>query len=291
MDFLAGLMADFIFFIGGMTQSFWQNLTLLNFAPIQIAIDIILVSVLFYFIFVLLKGSRAVNILIGLSIIGLVFLVSKAFNLVALGWILERFFTVLLVAIPIIFQQELRMGLEKLGHTKLFGNFKAGHIDKVISEIMESCEILAKEKTGALIVFQHLTPLKEYVDTGVMLNANVSKELLLTTFKKNTPLHDGAVIIEKDKILAASCILPHTYKNHSSEMGTRHKAALGLSENTDASVIVVSEERGSISWARKGQIDKNISLEQLQEKLKAALKSDKKNKTGNENKKIENRYI
>jgi diadenylate cyclase len=276
MDIIARWIADFIFFVGGITQSFWENLTLLNFAPIQIAIDIILVSILFYFIFLLLKGSRAVNILIGLSIIGLVFLISQAFNLVALGWLLERFFTVLLVAIPIIFQQELRMGLEKLGHTKLFSNFKSGHIDRIISGIVEACEVMAKEKTGALIVFQHQTPLKEYVDTGVELDAKVSKELLLTTFKKNTPLHDGAVIIDKDRVLAASCILPHTYKNQSSEMGTRHKAALGLSENTDASVIVISEERGAISWARKGQIDKNISLEQLQEKLKTVLKPNKK---------------
>lgn len=276
MEFLSKWIAQFIFFIGTQAQAFWENLILLNFSPTQIILDILLVAVIFYFIFSLLKGSRAVHILIGLSILALAYIISSALQLVAMGWLLERFFTVVLVAIPIIFQQELRMALEKLGHTKLFLNQKAQEIDRMINSIVEASENLARNKTGALIVFQHKVPLKEYIDTGVNLDARVSKELLMSTFNKNSPLHDGAVIIDNEKILAASCILPHSYKKQASGMGTRHKAALGLAENTDASVIVISEEKGSISFAKKGDMEREISLSRLHERLNENLKPIKR---------------
>lgn len=278
MDILSRSVADFILFIGQQTQLFWGNLVLLNFSWQQIAIDIILVSVIFYFIFSLLRGSRAVHILIGLSIIAVFFVLSKALQLVALGWLLDRFFTVVLVAIPIIFQKELRMGLERLGHTKLFMNQQKRRIDRMIASIVEACDAMAKEKTGALIVIQHTIPLKEYVDTGVEMEAKVSRELLLSIFKPKSPLHDGAVIITNERIAAASCILPHSFEHTANGMGTRHKAALGLSENTDASIIVISEERGSIAFAKAGKMERGIDATQLNSLLNNVLQPAKKKK-------------
>lgn len=278
MEVLSRPVANFILFIGEQTQIFWGNLVLLNFSWQQIAIDIILVAVIFYLIFSLLQGSRAVHVLIGLSIIAVFYFLSKALQLVALSWLLDRFMTVVLVAIPIIFQKELRIGLERLGHTKLFLNQRKRRIDRMINSIVDACDVMAKEKTGALIVIQHTVPLKEYVDTGVELGAKVSKELLLSIFKPKSPLHDGAVIIANERILGASCILPHSFENIASGMGTRHKAALGLSETTDASVVVVSEERGTIAFSKNGKMDRNLDATQLQSALTKALQPPKKKK-------------
>ena len=278
MEFLSRPVASFILFIGQQTQIFWGNLVLLNFSWQQIAIDIILVSVIFYFILSLLKGSRAVHVLIGLTIISAFFVLSKVLGLVALGWLLDRFFTVVLVAIPIIFQRELRMGLERLGHTKLFMNQQKRRIDRMIVNIVDACDTMAKEKTGALIVIQHTIPLKEYVDTGIEMGAKISKELLLSIFKPKAPLHDGAIIIAHERIQAASCILPHSFEHSAGRMGTRHKAALGLSETTDASVIVVSEERGTIAFAKNGKMERGIDAAQLNAFLNNALQPAKKKK-------------
>lgn len=278
MDALSRSVANIILFIAQQTQIFWGNLVLLNFSWQQIAIDIILVSVIFYFIFSLLKGSRAVHILIGLTIIAAFFVLSKALQLVALGWLLDRFFTVVLVAIPIIFQKELRMGLERLGHTKLFENQQKRRIDRMISSIVDACDAMAKEKTGALIVIQHTVPLKEFIDTGVEMGSKISSELLLSIFNSKSPLHDGAVIIAHERIAASSCILPHSFERTASGMGTRHKAALGLSESTDASVIVVSEERGTIAFAKGGKMERGIDAAQLNAFLNNALQPAKKKK-------------
>lgn len=266
-------IAEFIFFLGTQTQNFWGNLVLLNFSLPQILLDITLVAIIFYSIFVLLRGSRAVHVLIGLGIILLFYFLSKALQLVALGWLMDRFLTVTLVAIPVIFQQELRMGLERLGQTKIFQNQQSREIDRMIKNIVEASESMAKNKQGALIVIKHAVSLKEYIDSGVKLNAKVSKELLLNIFSPNTPLHDGAVIIENEKIAAAACLLPHSAINEKSEiMGTRHKAALGLSENTDASIVVISEERGEISFAYRGKIHRKINPEELKNFLIENLK-------------------
>lgn len=278
MEILSRPIANFILFIGEQTQIFWGNLVLLNFSWQQIVIDIALVAIIFYFIFSLIKGSRAVHVLIGLSIIGALFILSKALQLVALGWLLDRFLTVVLVAIPIIFQKELRLGLERLGHTKIFLNQRERRIDRMILNIIDACNVMARERTGALIVIQHTTPLKEYVDTGIEMGAKVSKELLLSIFMPKSPLHDGAAIIANEKIQAASCILPHSFEQTASGLGTRHKAALGLSESTDASVIVVSEERGTIAFAQNGKMERNLDAAQLRSYLNQALQPAKKKK-------------
>ncbi len=275
MDFISRLIANTILFIGQQTEIFWENLVLLNFSWPQILLDIVAVAVIFYFIFSLIKGSRAVHVLTGLAIIMLVYFISKALQLVALGWLLDRFMTIVLVAIPIIFQKELRTGLERLGHTKLFLSQKARKIDRMILSIVNASEKMAANKVGALIVLQRSVPLKEYIDTGIQLGATVSEELLLSIFHPKGALHDGAVIIANEKIQAAFCILPHSFENNDSGLGTRHKAALGLSENSDAIIIVISEEKGTISFALDGKIERGISSVRLHLLLTRALQPKK----------------
>lgn len=263
MEIISHWIAELILFIGNQARVFWENVTLLNFSTTQILLDIIIVSVIFYFLFSLLKGSRALHVLIGLSFIGGLFIISRVFQLVALSWLLERFFTVILVAIPVLFQQEFRMALERLGHTKLFLQHKEQEIEHMAQEIVNACSKLAGERIGALIVLQQNITLKEYEDTGISLQAKVSADLIEAIFHTTSPMHDGAIIIGNQRIRSASCILPHSYKNMPG-LGTRHKAALGLSETTDAAVIVVSEEKGTISFAKGGVLEKNISPQTLQ---------------------------
>ncbi len=277
MNLVSKWIADFVLTVGHQTQAFWENLTLLNFSLSQVVIDVLLVSIVFYYLFLVLKGSRAVNVLIGIIIVAFVFIISKMFQLVTLGWLLDRFFTIMLVAIPVLFQQELRMALEKIGHTNFSFSQKLKEMNLMVSSIVQASEYLANHNIGALIVFQNTVPLKEYVDTGVALNSKISKELLVTIFQTKSPLHDGAVIIVDDQISAAGCLLPHSYKSYGQTLGTRHKAALGLAENTDAKIIVISEEQGTISYAEYGHFERNITSARLQVLLTDFLKPKNKN--------------
>lgn len=278
---ISHLIAEFIIFIGHQAKTFWDNLLLLNFSAPQIILDILLVAIIFYYLFSLLKGTRTVSILIGLSVVAFVFALSRIFQLVTLGWLLDRFLTIGLVAIPVIFQQELRMALERLGNTKFFRNEKTREIHRMVNNIVEACVALAKEKQGALIVLQRNTPLKEYVDTGIKLNAHVSKELLISIFSNHGPLHDGAAIIGDQNIMGAACLLPHSFsKNNLPLMGTRHKAALSLSETTDALIVVISEEKGTISFAHHANLERAVSAERLHFLLLQGLKPPKTKKVG-----------
>lgn len=271
MGGISTFFANIIIQIADAAAGFWQNLVYANVSFWQAGIDISIVAVMIYYLFSMLKGSRSISVLLGLIIISIFFIISKALNLVTVGWILDRFFTVLLVAIPIIFQQELRMALERLGNTHFWSGEKKVALDAFISELVESCEFLAEKKSGALIVFQDAIPLKEYIENGVKMEADLSKGLLISIFHGKGPLHDGAVIIANEKIAAAACILPTSFDVKDKNMGTRHKAAIGLTDHTDASVIVISEERGSISFAKNGRLEKNIDLARLQQLLKIVL--------------------
>ncbi|MEK7171476.1 MAG: diadenylate cyclase CdaA [Patescibacteria group bacterium] len=253
--------AQFILVITEATRNFWENLNVFQYSPFQIAIDILLVAILFYWIMMIFRGSRASNILLGLILLALLFAVSRFFDLLAVGWLLDRLLTVILVAIPIIFQQELRRGLEKLGRTKFFLAQEAKEIDFLKSEIISVCFELASRRIGGLIVFRGEVNLKEYIDTGIDLYSRISKELLISVFSHESPLHDGAVIIDQSRIIAAGCVLPHSFKEYGHRFGTRHKAALGLSEATDARVLVISEQRGTVSYVFDGNIEENITQE------------------------------
>lgn len=276
MDFINKTIADFLLFISREAGTFWENLSLLQFSWPQVIIDIVIVSIVFYYLFILIKGSRAIHILIGLAILAFIFIISKALQLFATGWLLDRFLTIILVAIPVIFQQELRRGLEKLGQTRIFSGNDIKTTDIQISNIVGAVVQMAKQKTGSLIVLKKDVNLNEYAETGVPINGKVSKELLLNIFFPKSPLHDGAVIMEGDTIIAAACVLPHSYKHVDRSLGTRHKAAIGLSENTDAHIVVVSEERGTISYAINGRLERNITPERLQELLEKFYAPKKK---------------
>lgn len=265
MDAVARFIVKIINLLTSAAQNFWNNITLLDLSLPQVLLDILLVSILFYYIFLLLKGSRAIHIALGLFVLAVIFALSKAFSFLALGWIMERFFTIILVAIPIIFQQELRSLLERLGQPKWFRS-RLKKADEYVQSLTDAIGELAHEKRGALVVFQQKSPLKEYMATGVVLDAQPSRELLLSIFHVKSPLHDGAVILDGQKILAAACTLPVS-ESSSHGHGTRHKAALGITEQTDAKVVVVSEERGAISLVENGRMESHVSRDRLKQFL------------------------
>lgn len=264
---ILGAMADFIAnSIGKMAQlasSFYENIQLLDTSWLQILVDISLIAVLFYYLFILIRETRAYLVLKGLIVLGVILVVSKVFSLIAVNWLLNKFLATLVLAIPIIFQQELREGLERLGRTRRFISEQVKEADFKIRNIIEACEELKKEKKGALIVFENSFSLSEYIESGVEIDGKITKDLILAIFQKDSPLHDGAIIIQNGVIASAASLLPHSFKNYGNIHGTRHKAALSLSESTDAKIIVISEERGVISWIEKGRMDTNISAEKL----------------------------
>ncbi len=274
MKVINDIVARIILSLSDLGETFWEHLTLSQYSFWQTAIDIFIVALLFYWLIMLLKGTRAVHILTGLAILGIFYTFSNWFELLAVNWILSRIFPVILLAIPIIFQKELRRGLEHLGRAPLFGG-EIEAADRIISDLVEVSQELAKHRHGALIVFQRNIKLEEYLETGKELDAHISKALLLSIFHPKSPLHDGAVIIKGFRLAAAGCILPHTFKKYDPQFGTRHKAAIGLSENADAEVIVISEERKTISYAHNGHI-KEVTPEQLQSRLEKIFKPKKK---------------
>lgn len=258
------LIANFILFVQNSAQGFIENVNYLQFSWIQIAADILIVGIFVYYLVLILKGTRALNIAWGVMILGMIYLISKVFSLVAVSWLFEKFLTLVIIAIPIIFQQELRRALERLGKTKLFMSHIIMKADILISQVVSACADLVEKNRGALIVFERDTPLKEYIDTGIALDSDVSKELIVSIFNDKSPLHDGAIIIKDNKIKAASCILPHSFKTYGKTLGTRHRAALALSESTDAKIIAISEERNSISFIENGAIDQNLNAQKLE---------------------------
>jgi len=277
INFLNQIISNFIAILTNQVSLFWENIQLSDYSFPKVILDILLITIFFYVILKWLKGSRAVNILIGFAILGFAFAVSQIFELNALTTLLNSFLTMLVVAVPIVFQQELRRGLEKLGQAQLFvSSLDNTGLKGVIKNIVKATEILARKKHGALIVIERQVSLLEYAETGVILKAKASKELLLNIFFPKSPLHDGAVIIRGEQIFAGGCVLPISHKTYDYLFGTRHKSALGLSELTDALVVVASEERGEISFVKDGLIQRNISSERLENILESILITRKK---------------
>lgn len=238
------------------------------------AIDILLVALILYFAYLFLRETRAMRILYGLVILILLMLIGRFFNLVLLNWILGFVMTMLVVAIPIVFQPELRAALEKLGRSRFLTDFGVAPLaGDVVAEVLSAVEILAKQKIGALIVIQRKTGLREYVEQGTQIEATVSAELLLSIFFPKSPLHDGAIIIIGNKIVAAGAVLPTSDITSSSKLGMRHRAGIGITESSDSIAVIVSEETGSISLAVGGNIEKRIAIDRLKNKLAALLRS------------------
>jgi diadenylate cyclase len=236
-------------------------------------IDILLVSVVVYWIFILLRGTRAVRIVIGLTILYLVYLVAQALDLRLLSTLLQTGAVVGLFAIVVVFQPELRRALEQIGRVGSFNRFFVSSdvsvAEHVAREISRAARLLSGSKHGALMVLERETGLTDLAaESGVAINADLKAELLATLFYHGTALHDGAVIVAGEKILAAGVLLPLSQNVLDSERyGTRHRAAIGISEQTDAIVIVVSEETGSVSLVMRGRIERNLTEEQLRRRI------------------------
>ncbi|MCI5605184.1 MAG: diadenylate cyclase CdaA [Clostridia bacterium] len=241
-------------------------------------IDIGIVAVIIYCTILYVKDTRAMQLIKGLLVLFAVFFISRWLHFNALNYILSGAMQIGLFAVIVIFQPELRSMLERVGRFKVgkiidFAVDTGGEdISMMIESVVKAAVDMSATKTGALIVIEQETRLGEYISTGTILDANVTSSLLENIFVPNTPLHDGAVIIRGNKIITAGCLLPLTANNNlSRELGTRHRAAIGLSEATDAIVVVVSEETGKISIARNGSLTRNLSQESLTKALKKIL--------------------
>jgi diadenylate cyclase len=235
-------------------------------------LDILIVAFLFYRLFMLIKGTRAIQMFIGLFLLIIVSFIAQWLNLNALNWILSSLKTVWVIAFVILFQPELRKALTQLGQNRIIGMFLKVESTGTVSETVKACQMLVQKGLGAIIVVERDVGLKNYIETGTRLDAKVTSELLVTIFTPPGPLHDGAVIVEKDRVIAAGCILPLSQNPRIGRaLGTRHRAGLGLSEETDAIVVIVSEETGSISLAREGKLKRKLDLNALRNELVAIL--------------------
>jgi diadenylate cyclase len=237
-------------------------------------LDILIVAIIFFLAYRFVRGTKAASIVWGMVVVGVIFVLGRILQLDALNWLLRVSIPALLVAIPVVFQPELRRMLERLGRgqpwrVRMITSRR--HAAALANEISQAAQTLAKSKTGALIVIARRTGLAEDVESGKQLDARVSTPLLLNIFFPNSPLHDGAVVIQGERIVAAGVTLPLSEGVETYQLGTRHKAALGITENSDALAIVVSEERGTISVAFNGKLAQNISGRTLNELIQAAV--------------------
>lgn len=236
----------------------------------QDLLDIFLVSIVLYRLFLLIKGTRAVQLLRGVLLLLVAYLLSRWLQLNTITWLVQSAATMIIVAIPVVFQPELRRALALLGQgelfrTEFFGKNSAD-MGRVIDELVMAVRMLSSRKIGALIILERQTGLNEFVETGTAIQGLVTADLLTSLFFPNSPLHDGAVIIRGDRIVAAGALLPlseNFRRTQKRPIGTRHRAALGLSETTDAVAVVVSEETGVISVAQVGQLQRHLTEDDL----------------------------
>lgn len=230
-------------------------------------IDIAIIAFVIYRIYLMISGTRAIQVVKGLALIIFAAWFSQFLHLETVSWVLQQLIQVAVIAVIILFQPELRRMLTKLGQNRFFGAFFK-ESRNIIDTLVSSVEVLSGSKTGALIVLEANVGLKNYIETGVVIDALLSGDLIFSIFRKESPLHDGAIIVRRDRVVAAKCILPLTDRHELLEgYGTRHFAALGLAEETDAFVIVISEETGKISLAWNGNIMLGITSKRLREQL------------------------
>lgn len=246
----------------------------------QAILDITVVAIILYQLLMLIKGTRAVQLLKGLFVLLIVSFISGQLKLTTMNWMLDQIWTMLIVALPIVFQPELRRALEQLGRGKFItmhpGTIGSEEYKKLIEEIVKCSQVLAQSRIGALIVIEKNTGIEEFVETGVKIDGVVSSEFLINLFIPKSPLHDGAVIIRGDRVAAAGCFLPLTQDTGlQKDLGTRHRAALGLSEVSDALVIINSEETGVISVAKNGQLTRFLDEKSLRDLLKNEILVEK----------------
>ena len=235
-------------------------------------IDILIVAVVIYELLLLTRHTRGSALLKGLFLLLIIALLSNLLGLVSLNWLMRAILQNGAIVLVVLFQPELRKALERMGRSRVFQKNSRNALneerDTILSEIIQTIMDLSKRRVGALIVFEQQTGLQDVIETGTRLNAEISAPLLENIFEPNTPLHDGAVVIRDNEIMAAACILPLAEaRGVSRELGTRHRAAVGISENTDAIVLVVSEETGIVSMARDGELTRPLTVKSLEEVL------------------------
>ena len=251
-----------------------QILSLGPWGIIKTAVDIVIVAYAFYRILLLIRGTRAMQLVKGILFLMIATQAAAILNLVTTHLVLQTAQVALLVALPVVFQPELRRALEQLGRARVFGGATLQPavpeevLHRVSEEIVRAAAQLSHLRFGAIIVIERTTGLKEYIETGVRTDADVSWELLVNMFTPNTPLHDGAVVVRGDRIVAAACFLPLAESTVlPTEFGTRHRAAVGITEQTDAMAVVVSEETGTISLAEGGRLIRHLDDTTLKETL------------------------
>jgi len=251
----------------------WQELV--DFSPVAAFInivDVLLVWFVFYKLITIIKGTKAVQLLKGIFVLLIARILTEFFGLNTLQWMMDQVLPFGFLAIIIIFQPELRRALEQIGRGRLFARTmmqEEEERDRLIDAFVKSVSYMAKRRIGALISIEKETGLSEYIETGTGMDSLITSELLINIFIPNTPLHDGAVIVQRNRIAAAGCYLPLSESPFiSKELGTRHRAALGISEVTDAVTIIVSEETGAVSITANGDIDRNLDMEEFEARLR-----------------------
>ena len=251
----------------------WQELV--DFSPVAAFInivDVLLVWFVFYKLITIIKGTKAVQLLKGIFVLIIARILTEFFGLNTLQWMMDQVLPFGFLAIIIIFQPELRRALEQIGRGRLFARTmmqEEEERDRLIEAFVKSVSYMAKRRIGALISIEKETGLSEYIETGTGMDSLITSELLINIFIPNTPLHDGAVIVQRNRIAAAGCYLPLSESPFiSKELGTRHRAALGISEVTDAVTIIVSEETGAVSLTANGDIDRNLDMEEFEARLR-----------------------
>src|SRR6266851_4537242 len=235
-------------------------------------IDILLVAVIIYELLALIKGTRAAYMLVGVAVLALALYFSSVGELATLNWLLSALLPYTVFALIVVFSAEIRQALAGLGRRLLLSRGRAREAD-VYDDIVLAANLFSQNQTGALMVIEREIGLRTYVESGVPLDARLSYDLLATIFRPSAPLHDGAVIVQKDRIAAAACFLPLSMNPVlSTQLGTRHRAGIGVTEETDAIAVIVSEETGAISVAVGGKIERDLSVEQLRERLSSELR-------------------
>ncbi|WP_350343861.1 diadenylate cyclase CdaA [Proteinivorax tanatarense] len=261
----------------------WQYITTV-FQQLRVwdVVDIAIVAFVIYKLAMLIRGTRAVQLIKGLAVLLIVTLLSDWMGLNTINWLLNQGLTVGFVALPIIFYPELRRALEQLGRGKFFKTsyLQPEQLEDAIGEVTESVIYMSKKKRGALIVWEQETGLSEHAESGIEIDAKTTSQLINNIFYDKAPLHDGAVIIRGDRVVAASCYLPLSDNTGiSTELGTRHRAGLGISEQSDAVVIIVSEETGAISIAKNGKFTRYLDEKTLREMLISELQKNQQKQT------------
>ena len=221
-----------------------------------------------------IKNTKAWSLLKGITVIAVFLLIAYILQLRTILWVSQRMLGVVIIALVILFQPELRHALERLGQRRIFSGFRGGgkgyerFSKSVANEIVDAAFDMGRAKTGALIVIEQNQKLDEYLKTGIRIDAELTSQLLINIFEKNTPLHDGAVIVRGDRVMAATCYLPLSENsNVSKDLGTRHRAALGISEETDSVTVIVSEETGNVAITANGQIERHLDRNKLMSRL------------------------